>query len=108
MEITVGTPLYLSQRTGDYWVDMVKKPYTVIDIKPNEIIIQEALCVFNGPRYYDTLADDIVANPYGKVVTLKKSRAKKYKDQWVYHSYPGSTYPYVATFGAYDYQPYLN
>ena len=55
----VGTPLYLSQRTGSYYVDMVKHPYTVIGTNNGKVQIQECKLIFSGPRYYDTLPDDI-------------------------------------------------
>ena len=42
----VGTKLYLSQRTGDYWVDMVKRPYTVVGYRGGKLLIQEAKCNF--------------------------------------------------------------
>ena len=30
----VGDKLYLQQRTGSYYVDLVKRPYTVIGVTP--------------------------------------------------------------------------
>ena len=66
----VGTKLYLSQRTGNYYVDMVKTPYTVIGVSSGKVLVQECQLVFNGPRYYDTIADDIKADPNGEVLTL--------------------------------------
>ena len=39
----VGTKLYLSQRTGDYWVDMVKRPYTVVGYRGGKLLIQERI-----------------------------------------------------------------
>ncbi len=66
----VGTKLYLSQRTGNYYVDMVKTPYTVIGVSSGKVLVQECQLIFNGPRYYDTIADDIKADPNGEVLTL--------------------------------------
>lgn len=108
VEIKVGTKLYLRQRTGNYWVDMVKRPYTVIGVTPTRVTIQEAECVFNGPRYYDSYPDTIRENPNGKVLELKLSKAKKYKGLWIHSSYPGDTYPSFAVFGDWEYEPYLN
>ena len=66
----VGTKLYLSQRTGDYYVDMVKIPYTVIGTVSGKLLVQECQLIFNGPRYYDTLPDEIKEDPNGKVLAL--------------------------------------
>ena len=106
MVVKAGTPLYLYQMTNNCWVNDVRRPYTVVAVSDKEITIQEALCIFNGPRYYDTLADDIVPNPNGRIRVLKQSNAKKYKGLWV--DKLGETYPYIAEFGEYDYYPYLN
>ena len=38
---TIGEKLYLSQHTGNYWVDSVRNPYTVIDVNDKEVTIQE-------------------------------------------------------------------
>ena len=62
----VGTKLYLSQRTGDYYVDMVKIPYTVIGTVSGKLLVQECQLIFNGPRYFDTLPDEIKEDPNGK------------------------------------------
>lgn len=100
----VGTKLYLSQRTGNYYVDMVKTPYTVIGIDAGKVIIQECQLLFNGPRYYDTLADEIKADPHGAVLAL--SWAPK-KERWQVDKYK-TGYPSVAFFGTWEHQPYLD
>lgn len=100
----VGTKLYLSQRTGNYYVDMVKTPYTVIGVSSGKVLVQECQLIFNGPRYYDTIADDIKADPNGEVLTL--SWAPK-KERWQIDKYKTS-YPSVAFFGAWEHQPYLD
>lgn len=100
----VGDELYLQQRTGNYWVDMVKRPYTVIGVTNSTVIVQSAKCIFNGPQYYDTLADDIVADPNGEIVVLHWS-AKKGKWQ---NSKDCAGYPEYAFFGKYEFQPYLD
>lgn len=106
---TVGEHCYIRQRTGNYWVDSVKNPYTVISVEPNKIVLQAAECIFVGPRYYDSLPEHITENPYGKTMEFKPSRAKKYKDLWVHHNYSGDTYPYFVVFGdGYQYEPYLD
>ena len=66
----VGTPLYLSQCTGNYFVDMVKHPYTVVGKANGKLLIQECELVFNGPRYYDTVADEIKPDPTGEILEL--------------------------------------
>jgi hypothetical protein len=100
----VGTKLYLSQRTGNYYVDMVKTPYTVIGVSSGKVLVQECQLIFNGPRYYDTIADDIKADPNGKVLTL--SWAPK-KERWQIDKYK-TGYPSVAFFGNWEHQPYLD
>ena len=92
----IGTKLYLSQRTGNYYVDMVKTPYTVIGVSSGKVLVQECQLIFNGPRYYDTIADDIKADPNGEVLTL--SWAPK-KERWQIDKYK-TGYPSVAFFGA--------
>jgi len=104
----VGDHLYLRQLTGNEWVDMCRYPYTVIKVDKNRVWVQSCELVFNGPRYYDTLPDDIKEDPYGDVRELKWSNAKKLGGAWVYKNYPGDTYPSFAVFGEWDYQGYLN
>lgn len=100
----VGTKLYLSQRTGNYYVDMVKTPYTVIGVSSGKVLVQECQLIFNGPRYYDTIADDIKADPNGEVLTL--SWAPK-KERWQIDKYK-TGYPSVAFFGEWLHSPYLD
>lgn len=100
----IGTPLYLHQQTGNSWVDMCKYPYTVIGIESGKVVVQEAECIFNGPRYYDTLADDIIPNPKGDILRLNWS--SKY-GRWQVDRYK-TGYPQIAVFGSYQFQPYLN
>ena len=66
----IGTKLYLSQRTGLEYVDLVKTPYTVVGKARGKLLVQECELVFNGPRYYDTLADEIRENPNGQILEL--------------------------------------
>lgn len=122
LNIYVGMPLFLKQITGNYWVDMVKHPYTVIDITSTTVVVQEAKCIFpvfhykdsmseyykilDGIRvqFYDTLAESIEPDPYGqiKVLTYHKKR------NLFGTKGPDANYPQYAFFGKYEYQPYLN
>lgn len=104
---TIGEKLYLSQHTGNYWVDSVRNPYTVIDVNDKEVTIQECKLIFNGIRYFDTLPDEILEDPNGEIKKLKWSNAKKHTG-WIYKDYPGDNYPEIAHFGMWDYAPYLN
>lgn len=100
----IGTQLYLHQRTGRYYVDAVKRPYTVIGVKPSVITIQACKLIFNGPRYYDTMPDDIQENPEGEILELHwapkigKWQIDKYK----------TGYPEYAEFGKWEFYPYLD
>ena len=99
----VGTPLYLQQKPSDnYYCSMVKRPYTVIDVKPSEITIQSARLVYPpGPVYYDTLPIDIVPDPNGRIEKLHWAPKAGYWQE-------NSVYPKYAHFGSYDYFPYLD
>lgn len=101
----VNEELYLRQSTGNPWVDMVKIPYTVIEVSKNEnyIYVQEARCVFPTPRYYDTLPIAIYPDEDGRI---KKLRWNERKGLWV--ETPADRYPEFAVFGKYVYQPYLD
>ena len=101
----VGDKLYLSQRTGNYYVDMVKNPYTVVEVHPSYILIQEAECVFPSPRYYNTLPTEIKENPNGPVIKLRWSPKRK---MWQYNTPSHAGYPEYAFFGRWEYQPYLD
>ena len=101
----VGTPLYLSQRTGSYYVDMVKHPYTVVGSQKGKLLVQECELVFNGLRYYDTIADEIKPDPNGRILEL--SWAPK-KGKWQIDKYK-TGYPEYAFFGeGYQHYPYLD
>lgn len=117
-----GTQLYLQQRTGDYYVDMVKNPYTVIGVRNGKVQIQACKliapvyhCVGNpnldrpdleGQRvfFYDTVAESIEPDPKGEVLEL--SWAPK-RGCWQIDRYK-TGYPEIAHFGKYEHQPYLN
>lgn len=120
----VGDKLYLRQFTGSYYVDMVKRPYTVIAVDTNEITIQSAKLVFpifhydpkvmsdyykqfDGKRvcFYDTVAESIEEDLDGRIETLTWH---KKRELW---GTPGrdADYPEYAIFGqGYQHQPYLD
>ena len=97
----IGTHLYLYQPKGGYYVTAVRDPYTVIGIDGGRVIIQAARPVFYGVRYFNTLADDIVADPNGQIVTLNYAP----KDGVWKES---GKYGRVAVFGDWAYFPYLD
>ena len=120
----IGEGLYLSQRTGNYYVDMVKRPYTVIGVTSTTITIQRAKliapvyhCVGNpwldrpdleGQRvfFYDTIAESIEPDLDGEIKTLHWSNKK---GKWQHKHDPYDRYPEFAFFGeGYQHQPYLN
>lgn len=121
----VGTPLYLKQINSSYYCNMVKRPYTVIDVKPNKILIQSAEIIypvfhydpefmsdyykqFDGKRigFFDTLDEFIIEDKTGIIEELHWS-AKK--DGW-FKADNGriDTYSPKAFFGKYEYFPYLD
>lgn len=100
----VGTKLYLWTPCNNGMVAMVRNPYTVIGSKKGKVLIQSCKLIFNGPRYYDTLADDIQEDPNGQVRELNWAPKKGCWQVDEYHT----GYPQVAVFGKWDYQPYLD
>ena len=101
----IGEKLYLQKCTGSYYVDLVKHPYTVVEVKGGSVFVQAARLVFYGDRYFDTLPDKIVADPNGEIIKLTWS---KKHGKWQHKSSPDSKYPAFAHFGYWDYQPYLD
>lgn len=118
----VGTELYLSQRTGDYYVDKVKTPYTVVGQKNGKLLVQECKLIapvyhccgnpyldrpdLEGQRvfFYDTVAESIEPDENGEILEL--SWAPK-KGVWQIDKYK-TGYPDIAHFGHYEHYPYLN
>ena len=91
----VGDHLYLSTLSGDFYGDLVRRPYTVVEVNKGIIKVQKCQLIFNGPRYYNTMADDIKEDKNGKIEELTwKGRDRDY--------------PQYAFFGEWDYYPYLN
>lgn len=102
-EHKVGERLYLSKITGSFYIDAIKTPWTVIESKPSSITIQRAREIYNGPRYYDTLPDDIQEDPNGETIKLIWSKAR---EAWVESN--GGRHPRYAFFGQWESFPYLD
>lgn len=100
----IGEHLYLRQRTGNSWVDKVKYPYTVIDVTSSAVIVQGCKLLFNGDRYFNTIADKIEEDPEGDIKTLHWSPKHA---RWQIDEY-GTGYPSFAVFGEWKHQPYLD
>ena len=119
----IGDQLYLRQFTGSYYIDMVKRPYTVIDVTPTKVIIQAAKLVypvfkydpsymnhyykqFDGCRvgFYDTVAESIEPDPNG---TIEELVWHPKRGLWGTAG-PDSSYPEYAIIGKYEHQPYLD
>ncbi len=102
-EPKIGDKLYLYTPCNDYWVAMVKRPYTVVSVKGNECMVQRCKLIFYGECYYDTIADEIREDPTGSVTKLRWSEKKQ---RW--QESPAGSYPQVAVWGRWEHQPYLN
>ena len=63
----VGDHLYLSTLSGDFYGDLVRRPYTVVEVNKGIVKVQKCQLIFNGPRYYNTMADDIKEDKNGKI-----------------------------------------
>lgn len=118
----VGTELFLSQRTGNFYVDMVKVPYTVVGQRSGKLLVQECKLIapvyhctgnpnldrpdLEGQRvfFYNTVAERIEPDPKGKILEL--NWAPKW-GRWQIDEYQ-TGYPQIATFGKYEHQPYLD
>lgn len=118
----VGTHLFLSQRTGNYYVDMVKRPYTVIGVNKNHVIIQECKLIapiyhctgnpcydrpdLEGQRvfFYNTVAESIEEDKEGRILSLNWAPKKGHWQIDEFHT----GYPQIATFGKWVHFPYLN
>lgn len=102
----VGEKFYMRQHTGSYYVDLVKHPYTVLEVANTTIKAQRAKPIFDGPVYYDSMPVAIVPDECGEIVTLRWAPKKQ---RWQHAEYPGDTYPEVAHWGeGYQYFPYLD
>lgn len=100
----VGDKLFTYTPCSNMWVSDVRKPWTVETVVgENMIIVREAKAVFLGARYYDTLPDYIEDDLSGKRMKMRWSEKHQ---RW--QESPAGSYPKVAVFGKWDYQPYLN
>ena len=87
----------------DYYVALCRTPYTVIGVSENELILQECKLYFYGDRYFDSVADEIVPDPSGRIMKVRWSARKQ---RW--QESPAGSYPHVPIFGVWEHQPYLN
>ena len=102
----VGDKLYLRQKTGDYYVDICKTPYTVVRVTETTVQVRECELLFSGPRYYDSLPEEIIeGNSSSRTKILRWS---KKNNRWECKDYRGDPYPEFAVFGEWKYQPYLD
>lgn len=119
----VGDHLYLHQETGNSWIDMVKRPYTVISVSKTEVIVQSTKLIypvfhynpetmseyykqFDGQRvcFYDTVAESFEEDSNGRVETLYwKPKTKRWGTKGTKYDYPE-----YAVFGKWEHQPYLD
>lgn len=122
----VGEQLYLRQFTGRYYVDIVKRPYTVIEVTPTKVVVQAAQLIYPifkedpnwteeqreyympmvGKRicFFNTVAESIEPDPNGRTEKLTW-HAKR--SMWGTLG-ADSSYPEYAVFGKYEHQPYLD
>lgn len=118
----VGEKCYLRQFTGNYYVDMVKYPYTVIESSASKIKVQSCELIapvyhcqgnpmmdrpdLEGQRvfFYDTVAETILPDLDGEIIELTW-HAKK--GMWGTKG-RDSDYPRYAIFGEWKHQPYLD
>lgn len=118
----VGDQGYLRQYTGSYYIDIVKRPVTVIAVSKTEIVVQSAKLIFpifhydpahmneyykqfDGRRvcFYDTIAESIEPDPEGQTQRLTWHPKR---GRW---GTPDSSYPeFLITEEGYQHQPYLD
>ena len=120
----VGDEVYLRQFTGRYYIDMVKRPYTVIEVSPTKVLVQSAKLIFpifhyipgvmdkyyeqfDGKRvcFYDTVAESIEPDPDGHIEELTwHSR----KGMWGTRGRDADYPEYMIVGAGYQHQPYLD
>lgn len=101
----IGEQLYLRQVRGGGCIEAVKRPYTVIDIRNNRVIIQKAKCIFDPKdNYFNSLPIAIKPSMDGEVLALSWSPKNNH---WFCDPY-STGYRQVAFFGKYEYFPYLD
>ena len=121
----VGDQVYLRQFTGGYYIDMVKRPYTVISVDKNCVVVQKAKLIFpvfhydpkvmtdyykqfDGQRvcFFDTVAESIEPDPNGICERLSWHGKR---GLWGTEGCPDSDYPeYMISGQGYQHQPYLD
>jgi hypothetical protein len=119
----IGEQCYLRRFTGSYYVDLVKRPVTVIAISENEITVQHAKllapiyhCVGNpyldrpdleGQRvfFYDTVAESIEPDENGKI---EKLTWHPKKELWGQNDKDANYPAYLIVGEGYKHQPYLD
>lgn len=118
-----GDKLFLRQFTGSYYIDAIKRPYTVIDVSTTKVTIQSCELIypmfkydpetmsdyykqFDGKRvaFYDTVAENILPDPNGRIEILTWHSKR---GMWGTEG-PDSNYPQYAIFGKYMHSPYLD
>lgn len=92
----IGAKLTLSYPTGS------ETPYTVVGVNAGRVIIRRCELVFHGPRYPDTLPDEIREGALGKGEEVLTWRPKigAWRGMGRYGGY--------AVWGVWRYQPYLD
>lgn len=118
----VGDQCYLRRFTGNYYCDLVKDPYTVIEVTPSKIKIQSCELIapiyhctgnpmcdrpdLEGQRvfFFDTVAESIAPDPEGEIIELTWH---KKRNLWGTLG-TDSDYPRYAIIGEYKHQPYLD
>lgn len=120
----IGDQGYLCQFTGSYYVDMVKRPVTVIGVDRTRVTVQHAKLIypifkydpkimsdyykqFDGKRvcFYDTVAESVEPDPSGRIEVLTYHKKRDL------FGTPGSDrdYPEYLILGyGYQHQPYLD
>lgn len=120
----IGDQGYLRQFTGSYYVDIVKRPVTVISVTKNTVVVQDAKliapvyrCIGNssldrpdleGQRvfFYDTVAESIEPDENGRIKELSWHGKRGY---WGTKGCSDRNYPqYLILEQGYQYQPYLD
>jgi len=123
-DIKVGDQGYLRQFTSNSYINMVKRPVTVVEVSKSRVIVQYCKLIapvyhccgnpmldrpdLEGQRvfFYDTVAESIEPDPDGYIVCLSWHPRRKL---WGEEGRPDSEYPlYLITSEGYSHQPYLD
>lgn len=91
--------------TVHHYISGTCSPHTVSRVEGGKVVIRACGMRFDGPRYFDTLPDEIYDDPKGSESTLTWSPKRK---NWILSSWKGDRYPGVAEFGVWKYEPYLD